>query len=186
MTTETAEAGATPEQEAPITALRRWAITVTVMTVTVMQVLDVTIINVALPHMQGSLSAGLDEISWVLTSYLAANAVILPATGWLAGFLGRKRLFLLCTVGFTAASVLCGLAPSLNALLLARVLQGIAGGPLMPPIFGPTLGGWITDNWWWRWTFYINVPIGIFGFFAASAILFDPPYLRKPGRIDVP
>jgi len=215
MTTETAEAGATPEQEAPITALRRWAITVTVMTVTVMQVLDVTIINVALPHMQGSLSAGLDEISWVLTSYLAANAVILPATGWLAGFLGRKRLFLLCTVGFTAASVLCGLAPSLNALLLARVLQGIAGGPLMPlsqaimweifpfrqrgmamavwgmgimmaPIFGPTLGGWITDNWSWRWTFYINVPIGIFGFFAASAILFDPPYLRKPGRIDVP
>ena len=215
MTTETAEAGATPEQEAPITALRRWAITVTVMTVTVMQVLDVTTINVALPHMQGSLSAGLDEISWVLTSYLAANAVILPATGWLAGFLGRKRLFLLCTVGFTAASVLCGLAPSLNALLLARVLQGIAGGPLMPlsqaimweifpfrqrgmamavwgmgimmaPIFGPTLGGWITDNWSWRWTFYINVPIGIFGFFAASAILFDPPYLRKPGRIDVP
>jgi len=215
MTTETAEAGATPEQEAPITALRRWAITVTVMTVTVMQVLDVTIINVALPHMQGSLSAGLDEISWVLTSYLAANAVILPATGWLAGFLGRKRLFLLCTVGFTAASVLCGLAPNLNALLLARVLQGIAGGPLMPlsqaimweifpfrqrgmamavwgmgimmaPIFGPTLGGWITDNWSWRWTFYINVPIGIFGFFAASAILFDPPYLRKPGRIDVP
>jgi len=215
MTTETAKAGATPEQEAPISALRRWAITVTVMTVTVMQVLDVTIINVALPHMQGSLSAGLDEISWVLTSYLAANAVILPATGWLAGFLGRKRLFLLCTVGFTAASVLCGLAPSLNALLLARVLQGIAGGPLMPlsqaimweifpfrqrgmamavwgmgimmaPIFGPTLGGWITDNWSWRWTFYINVPIGIFGFFAASAILFDPPYLRKPGRIDVP
>ena len=211
----TAETTATQELEAPISALRRWAVTVTVMTVTVMQVLDVTIINVALPHMQGSLSAGLDEISWVLTSYLAANAVILPATGWLAGFLGRKRLFLLCTVGFTAASVLCGLAPSLNALLLARVLQGIAGGPLMPlsqaimweifpfrqrgmamavwgmgimmaPIFGPTLGGWITDNWSWRWTFYINVPIGIFGFFAASAILFDPPYLRKPGRIDVP
>ncbi|MBI1728667.1 MAG: DHA2 family efflux MFS transporter permease subunit, partial [Candidatus Rokubacteria bacterium] len=210
----TAETTATQELEAPISALRRWAVTVTVMTVTVMQVLDVTIINVALPHMQGSLSAGLDEISWVLTSYLAANAVILPATGWLAGFLGRKRLFLLCTVGFTAASVLCGLAPNLNVLLLARVLQGIAGGPLMPlsqaimweifpfrqrgmamavwgmgimmaPIFGPTLGGWITDNWSWRWTFYINVPIGILGFFAASAILFDPPYLRKPGRIDV-
>jgi DHA2 family multidrug resistance protein len=215
MSTETAEAGATPEHEAPMTALRRWAITVTVMTVTVMQVLDITMINVALPHMQGSLSAGVDEIAWVLTSYLAANAVILPATGWLAGFLGRKRLFLICTVGFTAASVLCGLAPNLNVLLLARVLQGIAGGPLMPlsqaimweifpfrqrgmamavwgmgimmaPIFGPTLGGWITDNWSWRWTFYINVPIGIFGFFAASAILFDPPYLRKPGRIDVP
>ena len=211
----TAETTATPELEAPISALRRWAITVTVMTVTVMQVLDVTVINVALPHMQGSLSAGLDEISWVLTSYLAANAVVLPATGWLAGFLGRKRLFLLCTVGFTAASVLCGLAPNLNVLLLARVLQGLAGGPLMPlsqaimweifpfrqrgmamavwgmgimmaPIFGPTLGGWITDNWSWRWTFYINVPIGILGFFAASAILFDPPYLRKPGKADVP
>jgi DHA2 family multidrug resistance protein len=212
MTTETPAAS---ELEVPISALRRWAITVTVMTVTVMQVLDVTVINVALPHMQGSLSAGVDEISWVLTSYLAATAVILPATGWLAGLLGRKRLFLLCTVGFTAASILCGLAPTLNVLLFARILQGIAGGPLMPlsqaimweifpfrqrgmamavwgmgimmaPIFGPTLGGWITDNWSWRWTFYINLPIGIVGFFAASAILFDPPYLRKAGKIDVP
>jgi len=211
----TTEITATPELETPISVLRRWSITVTVMTVTVMQVLDVTVINVALPHMQGSLSAGVDEISWVLTSYLAATAVILPATGWLAGLMGRKRLFLLCTVGFTTASVFCGLAPTLNVLLFARVLQGIAGGPLMPlsqaimweifpfrqrgmamavwgmgimmaPIFGPTLGGWITDNWSWRWTFYINLPIGIVGFFAASAILFDPPYLRKAGKIDVP
>ncbi len=212
MTTATSAAS---ELEPPISALRRWSITVTVMTVTLMQVLDVTVINVALPHMQGSLSAGVDEISWVLTSYLAATAVILPATGWLAGLLGRKRLFLFCTVGFTAASILCGLAPTLNVLLFARVLQGIAGGPLMPlsqaimweifpfrqrgmamavwgmgimmaPIFGPTLGGWITDNWSWRWTFYINLPIGIVGFFAASAILFDPPYLRKAGKIDIP
>ena len=206
---------AAAEAEPPIGAVRRWAITATVMTVTVMQVLDVTVINVALPHMQGSLSAGVDEISWVLTSYLAANAVILPATGWLASVLGRKRFFLICTVAFTGASVLCGLAPDLNTLIIARILQGIGGGPLMPmsqaimweifpfrqrgmamavwgmgimmaPIFGPTLGGWITDNWSWRWTFYINVPIGILGFFAASAILFDPPYLRKPGRVDAP
>ena len=206
---------AAAESEPQIGAVRRWAITATVMTVTVMQVLDVTVINVALPHMQGSLSAGVDEISWVLTSYLAANAVILPATGWLGSVLGRKRFFLMCTVAFTGASVLCGLAPNLNTLIIARILQGIGGGPLMPmsqaimweifpfrqrgmamavwgmgimmaPIFGPTLGGWITDNWSWRWTFYINVPIGILGFFAASAILFDPPYLRKPGRVDAP
>src|SRR5499426_3853403 len=213
MTTTTAEAFHTPDVDAPLSALRRWAITVTVMTVTVMQVLDVTVINVALPHMQGSLSAGVDEISWVLTSYLAANAVILPATGWLAGMLGRKRFFLLCTVGFTLASALCGVAPNLNVLLLARALQGISGGPLMPlshaimweifpfrqrgmamavwgmgimmaPIFGPTVGGWITDNWSWRWVFYINVPIGVLGAFAASAILFDPPYLRRSGKVD--
>jgi DHA2 family multidrug resistance protein len=207
-----------PEEAAaddtPIGATRKWLITAAVMVVTVMQVLDVTVINVALPHMQGSLSAGVDEISWVLTSYLAANAVILPATAWLAGRLGRRRFFLLCTVTFTLASLLCGLAPNLITLLMARTLQGIGGGPLMPlsqaimweifpvrqrglamaawgagimmaPIFGPTLGGWIADQWSWRWIFYINLPIGCVGFFAASALLFDPPYLRRPGRIDV-
>jgi DHA2 family multidrug resistance protein len=194
-------------------AARKWTITASVMLVTVMQVLDVTVTNVALPHIQGSLSAGVDEVSWVLTSYLAANAVILPATGWLAGVLGRKRFFLICTVVFTAASVLCGLAPNIQMLLLARMLQGIGGGPLMPlsqaimweifplrqrglamsfwgmgimmaPIFGPTLGGWISDNWSWRWIFYINVPIGVVGFLVSSAVLFDPPYLKRATRVD--
>jgi DHA2 family multidrug resistance protein len=201
--------------ELELGAARKWVITASVMLVTVMQVLDVTVINVALPHIQGSLSAGVDEVSWVLTSYLAANAVILPATGWLAGLLGRKRFFLICTVTFTAASVLCGLAPNITALLVARMLQGIGGGPLMPlsqaimweifplrqrgmamaawgvgimmaPIFGPTLGGWISDNWSWRWIFYINVPIGIVGLLVSGAVLFDPPYLRRAARVDGP
>ncbi|MBI2206624.1 MAG: DHA2 family efflux MFS transporter permease subunit [Candidatus Rokubacteria bacterium] len=205
----------TPPAETEIAPARKWLITVSVMTVTVMQVLDVTVTNVALPHIQGSLSAGVDEVSWVLTSYLAANAVILPATGWLAAVLGRKRFFLICTVVFTLASVACGLAPNLNTLLVARMLQGIGGGPLMPlsqaimweifplrqrgmamaawgvgimmaPIFGPALGGYIADEWSWRWIFYINVPIGAVGLLAASAFLFDPPYLRRPGRIDTP
>jgi DHA2 family multidrug resistance protein len=204
-----------PPTETVISPARKWLITASVMIVTVMQVLDVTVTNVALPHIQGSLSAGVDEVSWVLTSYLAANAVILPATGWLAGVLGRKRFFLLCTVVFTAASVLCGLAPNLNTLLVARMLQGIGGGPLMPlsqaimweifplrqrgmamaawgigimmaPIFGPTLGGFIADEWSWRWIFYINVPIGVVGLLAASAFLFDPSHLRRPTRIDTP
>src|SRR6185369_8427678 len=146
-------------------------------------------------------------------SYLAANAIILPATGWLAGVLGRKRFFLICTVVFTVASMLCGAAPNIETLLLARMLQGLGGGPLMPlsqaimweifplrqrgtamaawgvgimmaPIFGPTLGGWISDNWSWRWIFYINLLIGIVGFLVSAAVLFDPWYLKKPGRID--
>ena len=203
-----------PPDEEPLSAGHKWAITGSVMLVTVMQVLDVTITNVALPHIQGSLSAGVDEVSWVLTSYLAANAVVLPATGWLASVLGRKRFFLICTTVFTLASVLCGLAPNIETLLLARMLQGFGGGPLMPlsqtimweifplrqrgmamaawgvgimmaPIFGPLLGGWISDNWSWRWIFYLHVPIGLVGFFAASAVLFDPQYLRRPGRVDV-
>src|SRR5919205_1150169 len=155
-------AAATLGADLELGGLRKWTITASVMVVTVMQVLDVTVTNVALPHIQGSLSAGVDEVSWVLTSYLAANAVILPATGWLAGVLGRKKFFLICTVMFTGSSVLCGLAMSFWGM-----------GIMMAPIFGPTIGGWISDNWSWRWIFYINVPIGVVGFLVSSAVLFD-------------
>ncbi|PYN55010.1 MAG: EmrB/QacA family drug resistance transporter, partial [Candidatus Rokuibacteriota bacterium] len=183
-----------------ITPARRWAITLSVMMVTVMQVLDTSVTNVALPHMQGSLSAGIEEMSWVLTSYLAANAVAIPATGWLSARFGRRRFFLICTVLFTASSFLSGIAPTLPFLVAMRVLQGLGGGPVIPmaqaimweifplrqrgtamavwgigimlaPILGPTVGGWIADNWSWRWIFYINLPIGVLGFLMVSAFL---------------
>ncbi len=199
--------------EAPLSSTRKWLITLSVMCVTVMQILDTSVTNVALPHMQGSLSAGVEEISWVLTSYLAANAVILPATGWLSSLLGRKRFFMICTVIFTVSSFLSGIAPNLEFLVLMRILQGIGGGPMIPisqaimweifplhqrgmamavwgigimmgPILGPTVGGWIADNWSWRWIFYINLPIGVVGFLMAGAFLFDPAHLKKPGRVD--
>lgn len=199
--------------DAPISAARKWAITVSVMLVAVMQVVDTSVTNVALPHMQGSLSAGVEEITWVISSYLAANAIVIPATGWLSGVFGRKRFFLICTTLFTVSSFLSGIAPNLTFLILMRIFQGIGGGPLIPmsqailweifplgqrgmamavwgigfmmgPIIGPTLGGWLADNWSWPWIFYINIPIGLLGFFMASAFLFDPPYLYKPGRVD--
>jgi DHA2 family multidrug resistance protein len=196
-----------------LSAARKWAITFSVMLVTVMQIVDTSVTNVALPHMQGALSASVDEIAWVLTSYLAANAVIIPATGWLSGLLGRKRLFLICTTLFTVASFLSGIAPTLEFLVAMRIFQGFGGGPMIPisqaimweifplkqrgtamavwgigimmgPIFGPTLGGYIADNWSWRWIFYINLPIGVIGFLMASAFLFDPEHIRRPARID--
>jgi DHA2 family multidrug resistance protein len=200
--------------DAPVGAGRKWAITFSVMMVTVMQVLDTSITNVALPHMQGSFSASIDEMSWVITSYLAANAVIIPASGWLTALFGRRRFYLICTVTFTAASFLSGIAPNLEFLVLMRVLQGLGGGPVIPmaqaimweifplkergtamavwgfgimlaPILGPTVGGWIADNWSWRWIFYINLPIGVLAFFMVSAFLFDAPFHRKPRRVDV-
>jgi MFS transporter, DHA2 family, multidrug resistance protein len=208
-----AAAGDVGGERAELSATRKWAITLAVMLVTVMQILDTSVTNVALPHMQGSLSASVEEVSWVLTSYLAANAIILPATGWLSGLLGRKRFFLLCTTLFTVSSFLSGIAPSLEWLIAMRIFQGIGGGPMVPisqaimweifplrqrgtamavwgigvmmgPILGPTLGGWIADNWSWRWIFYINLPIGVLGFLMASLFIFDPPHLRRPEKVD--
>ena len=198
-----------------LSSARKWSITISVMLITVMQVLDTSITNVALPHMQGSLSTSVEETSWVITSYLAANAIVIPATAWLTGVLGRRRLFLICTILFTVSSFLSGLAPNLPFLVAMRVLQGLGGGPVVPmaqatmweifplrqrglamavwgigimmaPILGPTLGGWICDSWSWRWIFYVNLPIGILGFFMAGAFLFDSPYVRKPKSVDWP
>ena len=197
----------------PVASAQKWAITFTVMVVAFMQILDTSVTNVILPHLQGSMSAGLDEVSWVITSYLAANAVVIPATGWLAGLFGRKRFFLICSTLFVASSFLSGIAPNLTTLIVARIFQGLGGGPIIPlsqailweifpfhqrglamaiwgvgfilgPILGPTVGGYLADEWSWRWIFYINLPVGILGFLMASAFLFDPPYLRRAARID--
>jgi len=183
-------------QETP----NRGILTLCVMLATIMQALDTTIANVALPYMQGNLAATQDQINWVLTSYIVAAAIMTPVTGFLAARLGRKRLFLIAVVGFTVASVLCGIAQSLPQMVLFRLAQGVFGAPLVPmsqsvlldsypkekhgaamamwgvgvmvgPILGPTLGGWLTEYYNWRWVFYINVPIGIVTFLGLSAFL---------------
>ncbi len=202
-----------PADDLALPLSRKVLVTLSVMLVTFMQVLDTSVTNVAITHMQGGMSASVEEITWVITSYLAASAIVLPATGWLASLLGRKRYFLISVTLFTVSSFLSGIAPNLTFLILARILQGIGGGPFLPisqaimweifpleqrgmamaiwgvgimfaPIFGPTLGGWITDNWSWPWIFYINLPVGVAGFFMASAFLFDPPYLKRVQKID--
>ncbi|HEV8438078.1 MAG TPA: DHA2 family efflux MFS transporter permease subunit [Methylomirabilota bacterium] len=200
--------------DAPVRPARKWAITFSVMLVTVMQVLDTSITNVVLPQMQGSFSASIEEMSWVITSYLAANAVVIPASGWLTAVFGRRRFYLICTVMFTASSFLSGIAPNLEFLVAMRILQGLGGGPVVPmaqavmweifplkqrgtamavwgtgimlaPILGPTVGGWFADNWSWRWIFYINLPIGVLAFVMVSAFLFDAPFHRRPRHVDV-
>lgn len=187
--------------------INRWLIVITVMLPTIMEIIDTSVANVALPYMQGSLNAGTEEITWVLTSYLVSNAVVLPMTGWLSRMFGRKRFLLSCVTIFTISSILCGAAPNLAALIFFRILQGAAGGALVPisqailletfpprqhgiamaifgigamtgPIVGPALGGWITDNFNWRWIFYINIPVGVLAIALTSLFISDPDYIR--------
>jgi DHA2 family multidrug resistance protein len=189
-------------------ATHKWLVALAVMLGTTLEVLDTSIINVALPHMQGTFSASVDEIAWVLTSYLVANGVMIPMTGWISSRFGRKRYFLLSVFIFVAASALCGAARTLAEMVAFRLLQGAAGAAMIPssqailmetfppeeqqlgmavwgmglmvaPILGPTLGGWITDNWNWRWNFYINLPIGAIAFLMVSVFVHDPPFMRE-------
>ncbi len=196
-----------PERSNPA-AVNPWIIAIAVMLGTFMEVLDTTVVNVSLPHIAGNLSASTDEATWVLTSYLVANAIVLPLTGWLANHFGRRRILLISVTGFTFFSFLCGIAPNLPLLIVFRVLQGATGGGLQPlsqailleafppekrgkamafwalgivvaPMLGPVLGGWITDSYSWRWLFYINLPIGVAAVVMASLFIFDPPYIRR-------
>ncbi len=188
-----------------------WLIAVVVTMATFMEVLDTSVANVALPHIAGNLAASSDESTWVLTSYLVSNAVVLPLSGWLSGIFGRKRFYMSCVALFTISSLLCGFAPSLGWLVFFRILQGAGGGGLQPseqailadtfapaqrgmgfavygmavvaaPALGPTLGGWITDNFTWRWIFFINVPVGILSLLLTHRLISDPPYLKKQKR----
>jgi DHA2 family multidrug resistance protein len=194
-----------------------WAIALTVTIATFMEVLDTSIANVALPHIAGSLGASSEEATWVLTSYLVSSAIILPISGWLMARFGRKRFYMVCVTLFTLCSMLCGIAPTLPFLIIARILQGVGGGGLAPseqailadtfpvakrgqafavygmavvcaPAIGPTLGGWITDNFNWHWIFFINVPVGLISLYLSNRMVEDPPYLKEKksniGRVD--
>jgi DHA2 family multidrug resistance protein len=191
-----------------------WIVATAVMFATFMEVLDTTVVNVSLPHIAGSLSASVDEATWVLTSYLVANAIILPMTGWLANYFGRKRMLQAAVFGFTAASFLCGMAQTLPMLIFFRIVQGATGGALQPlsqavmleafppqdrgkamafwglgivvaPMLGPVIGGYLTDNFSWRWVFYINLPVGLASIVMTRLFIFDPPYIRRQsGGID--
>jgi DHA2 family multidrug resistance protein len=186
----------------------KWLVALAAMLATIMEVLDTTIANVALDHIRGGLSAGVDEATWVLTSYIVSNAIIIPLTGWFGNYFGRKKFFNFSILVFTASSLMCGLAPNLQSLVFFRIMQGAGGGALMPmsqavlmetfapeeqgmamavwgfgmmlgPVMGPILGGWITDNYSWRWIFLINVPVGLFASLLVTVILEDPHYIRR-------
>ena len=194
--------------------VNKWVVALSVMLPTFIEVMDTSVVNVSLPHIQGSMNAGVDEVTWVLTSYLVSNAIIIPITGWLASVFGRKRYLIFSLLLFTASSILCGAAPSLGMLIMARFLQGLGGGGLQPlsqailletfprrehgmamavfgmgvvmaPIVGPVIGGWITDEWSWRWVFYINLPVGVLAVFITTLFIHDPAYIkREVFRID--
>ncbi|HEV2470372.1 MAG TPA: DHA2 family efflux MFS transporter permease subunit [Candidatus Sulfotelmatobacter sp.] len=203
-------AAAVPMDQADASRLsiNPWIIALTVTLATFMEVLDTSIANVALPHIAGGLSAGVDESTWILTSYLVSNAIVLPLSGWLSSIMGRKNFYMSCVALFTISSFMCGLAPNLAVLIICRVLQGAGGGGLQPseqailadtfppakrgmafavygiavvtaPAIGPTLGGWITDNFTWRWIFFINIPVGIISILLTSRLIQDPPYFRR-------
>jgi len=206
-----ASAAAFPGAAAGRRAVNPWVIALTVTLATFMEVLDTSVANVSLPHIAGSLSASVDESTWILTSYLVSNAIVLPMSGWLSSLIGRKRFYMSCVALFTVSSFLCGIAPSLGALIFFRVLQGAAGGGLQPseqailadtfspkqrgmafavygmavvlaPAIGPALGGWITDNFEWRWIFFINIPVGILSLVLTNALISDPSYMRGKPR----
>src|SRR6201992_1372590 len=192
-----------------------WLVALTVTLATFMEVLDTSIANVALPHIAGSLGASSEEATWVLTSYLVSSAVILPISGWISNRIGRKRFYMTCVVMFTVCSLLCGLAPTLPLLIVARVLQGLGGGGLAPseqailadtfpiekrgqafalygmavvvaPEIGPTLGGWITDNYNWHWIFFINIPIGLISLYLSNKMVEDPPEIQAKMKLKRP
>lgn len=199
----------------PHRAVNPWVVTFSVMLATFMEVLDTTVVNVSIPHISGNLASTNEEGTWVVTSYLVSNAIVLPISGWLANHFGRKRLLLTCVAGFTLTSLFCGLATSLPQLIIFRVLQGLTGGGLQPlaqailletfpkerhghamaaygigillaPILGPTLGGWITDNYSWRWIFYLNLPVGVLSLILMNRFVFDPHYVKRGhGRVDL-
>ena len=205
-----------PSAEDQVPHVNPWIVAIAVMFATFMEVLDTTVVNVSLPHIAGSLSASVDEAAWALTSYLVANAIVLPMTGWLANYFGRKRTLLTAVFGFTAASFLCGLAPNLTTLIVFRVIQGATGGCLQPlsqavmleafppqdrgkamafwglgivvaPMLGPVIGGWLTEDYSWRWVFYINLPVGLASVIMTRLFIFDPPYIRRSkAGIDFP